>query len=275
VSSPAAAALVARIQQVFSAHGIEVSHLSRFFSAMNAPFQFSLMDAESSGSWLRWLDDSKIDWIAHRFLIRREWIDGEDDRIHLEPHFDKNPKLFWDTVCVNVPSAGAAERIGMPEAHFIRRGKGKEWEKRGQTGVYVVLAVPLLQLSGERVIFKYISDFNEYPWDYMRTKIQLRAWARLLYCGRRFVIHGREMSLDVAERFALNTVFLRDLIEDQAKVPRVDWHLDDYALSPEESGVSKDSETLDKVLDFLRVHDLPVDCAKTNTKTPDSGERRY
>lgn len=257
VSDPATAALVMRVQSIFSAHGVEVSQLPKFFSALKAPFEFSLMDAQSSGSWLSWLDDRKIDWISHTFRIRREWIDGEDDRVYLDLHLDKDPQLFWNTVCEHVPLEGSTERIAFLEAHFIRRGIGKDWEKRGQSGVFVVLAIPLMQLSSERIIWKYISDFTEYPWNYQRTKIQLRAWARLLFLGRRFVIHGREMSLDVADKFESNTEFLGGLIEDRMKVPRIDWHLDDYALSPEESRVSKDWDTLHKVLKFLQDHELP------------------
>lgn len=264
VSSPATAALVMRIQKIFSSHGLEVSHLPRFFAAMKAPFDFSLMDAQSPGAWLRWLDDKKMDWLANTFLIRREWIDGEDDRIFLDPHFDKNPKLFWNTVCEHVAPLTDTARIGWPEAYFIRRGKGKDWEKRGQSGVFMVLAVPIMQLSSERTIYKYISDFNEYPWDYMRAQIQLRAWVRLLYCGSKFMIHGREMSLDMSDKLASNQLFLRDLIEDRITVSSVNWHLDDYALSATESMVAKSLDTFPDVLKFLRDYGLPVDFPSSN-----------
>lgn len=257
VSHPAAA-LVSRIQQLLAAHGLEVSHLPRFFSAMKAPFEFSLADAQSAGAWLSWLNEERISWISNTFGVRREWIDGEDDRIYWEPHFDKNPKLFWDTVCRYAPAGSVSDRAGMPEAYFIRCGKGNEWTKRGQSGVFVVLAVPLLQLSSERTIWRYISDFNEYPWDYGRTQIQLRAWARLLYCGKSFVIHGREMSLDTAQKVASNTVFLRELIEDRRVISSLDWHVDDYALSAVESAVAKAEETLPEVFGFLQTHGLPV-----------------
>ena len=242
----------------FAAHGLESAHLPRFFKEMNAPFTIALTDTASDGTWLRWLDEVKLNWLAATFGLRREWLDGEDADVHEPPHFDKDPALFWKTVCDLVPPAASSKRFWSPEAYFIRDRNGKGWTNRGNFDVYVVLAIPLLQVSGERIIFRYLTDFTPYPWNYTRTRIQLRAWARLLCLGRRFVIRGCEMSVDDAAKLASNSMFLRELLEDQTKLRRVDWHPDDYALSATESAVAKETDSMPQVLEFLREHGLPT-----------------
>jgi len=156
-----------------------------------------------------------------------------------------------------------------PEAYFIRWGKGKEWRSKGDSRVFVVLAVPLARFSNERIIFRYISDFQPYPWEYGRTNIQLRAWARLLFLNKGFFCHGREIPYKIGEEIESNTVFLHDLIENRKALVRTDWHPEDYALSPSESVVAKDVHTLPRVLKFLRAFGLPCELEEKSRSIKD------
>jgi len=51
-------------------------------------------------------------------------------------------------------------------------------------------ARPARQVSNERTIWKYIADVTGYSWDYGRTQIELRAWARLLFVNKRITCIG-------------------------------------------------------------------------------------
>jgi hypothetical protein len=252
-SIPSVAALLNRVRQVFSEQGLTPAHLTRFFTLMNAPFDFRLDHYRTDAALLAWLDDAKLNWIAQVFGIRREWLDGEDEHVHEQWFFDKNPRLFWEVARPKGPTGVSV----MPEAFFLRWGTGGEWAK-GQSAVFVVLAIPLCQISAELTIYRYVSDFTPYPWDYPRSHIQLRAWARLLYGPGGYIIHGREMTYKTGEKLESNAQFLRKVINDGSLVRRLDWHPDDFALSVEESAVAKEAGTLPQVLAFLSSHGLPA-----------------
>lgn len=252
-------ALVSRVRRVLSAHGLETAHLGRFFAAMGASFEFRLKDAQSDDAFVEWLDDVKLDWIAKILGVRREWIDGEDSQIYQRWWFDKNPREFWNSLGAPIEIDAGRRWPGAAQAFFIRWGRGKDWSKRARSSVFVVVAVPLVQLNTERVIYRYVTDFTPHPWTGRRTNIQLRAWTRLLYCQGGFFVSGREMSYEMGEQFGNNSRFLREFLEDQKAVSPIEWHPDDYALSAAESVVAKQTETFPEVLDFLQKHGLPTD----------------
>jgi hypothetical protein len=258
VDDPKIRGLIQRIRRIFSEHGLEPSHLGRFLEVRKAPFKLELTDIATDLALMNWLTEERIDWIAKTFLIRREWIDGEDESIHEQFAFDKNPQHFFTTVSQHSDALIWDEVPDQCVAYFLRWGIGKEWMRRGEGRVFVVLAIPLARLSNERTIYKYISDFQPYPWaNYARTNIQLRAWARLLTISKGFICFGREVSVDVGQKIWSNDVFLRDIIENHCEHTRDDWHPEDHALYPEESVVAKDVDTLPSVIDYLKANNLP------------------
>lgn len=249
--------LVRRVRQVLSAHGLEPGHMARFLELRKAPFSITLADLKNDTAFLHWLDETKIDWIAHTFLVRREWIDGEDERIHEEFQFDKQPERFFSTVSQHVDPLIWDEVHDNPIAYFLRRGIGKDWDRKGGQDVFFVLAVPLARFSNERTIFKYLTDQAAYPWRYGRTNIQLRAWARLLDINKRIYCSTDEISLEVASKVEGNAIFLRDMIENHRVRCRDDWHIEDYGLYRSESAQAKGTEQLPDVIEFLKKHNLP------------------
>ena len=215
---------------------------------------------------MAWLTESRIDWIAKTFLIRREWIDGEDGRIHEQFAFDKAPQHFFSTISQHSDALVWEDVHDHCVVHILRWGIDKEWMNDGEGRVFVVMAIPLVRLSNERTIYKYISDFQPYPWaNYARTKIQLRAWVRLLFISKGFLCFGREISHQAGESIWSNKVFLRDIIENQSKRTRDDWHPEDHALHPEESLVAKDTDTLPTVIEYLKTNNLPWEMTRLGT----------
>lgn len=269
IDHPKGRDLVQRVRRVFDEHGLEPTHLARFLQIRGAPFTISLSEYLSDAALLDWIDETKLDWIAKTFLIRRQWIDGEDDDIHEQFCFDKQPQEFFRTVSDHADAVVWDEVHDRSSIYFIRHGVGREWEAKGDGRVFVVIAIPLARFSNERTIYKYISDFQPYPWtNYARTYIQLRAWARLLTVNKHFWCFGREIPHELGEKLYSNAVFLRDVIEKRLMHTRDDWHPDDYARYPEESVVAKDIETFPSVVEFLRRHNLPwEDTGKLTSKS--------
>lgn len=257
--APGMLELAHRIRRVFSEHGLQPAHLTRFFAIRKAPFVITLADQQNDASFFRWLSDEKIDWIAQAFLVRRAWIDGEDTAIHEQFSFDKQPQHFFSTISQHLDASVFEEVHDSPYAYFLRWGVGKDWQKKGQSRVFVVLAVPLARFSNEHTVYKYITDFEGYPWEYTRTYIQLRSWIRLLNIGKKIYCFGRELTVETAEEFQSNNTFLRAIIENKLQRTRDDWHPEDYALYPSESSVAKETETLGDVIAFLKENNLPCE----------------
>lgn len=259
VAGPRVVALVGRIRRIFLEHELEPAHLARFLKVCHAPFTLALTEFQNDGVFLAWLTEEKIDWIAKTFLVRREWIDGEGEEVHERYCFDKQPKLFFETVSQHVDSLVWEEIHNTPEAYFIRWSQKGKWLSTRGSEVFVVIRVPLARISNERTIWKYISDFSGYSWDYGRTHVQLRAWARLLSVSKGITCIGREMPYEVGEALEADKLFLHDMIERKLLRTKDDWHPDDYAFSSSESRAAKDVDTFPHVIEFLRRHDLPFE----------------
>lgn len=262
INDPKLRAHAQRIRRVFAAHGLEPAHLARFLQVRKAPFAITLSDLRTDAALLHWLDESKAAWIARTFLIRKEWIDGEDECIHERFCYDKQPREFFATVSQHADAVDFDETHARSDIYFLRWGVGKEWRRKGEGRVFVILGIPLARLSNQRTIYSYISDFQPYQWawaDYPRTNIQLRAWARLLVLNKQFSCFGREIPYAVGEKLYANQIFVQEVIKEHCVHPRDDWHPEDHAYSAAESRIAKDTETFPQVIQFLRDHDLPCE----------------
>lgn len=256
---PALISLVHRIRRIFSAHCLGPAHWARFFEVAKAPFSIEFTDLQSDATLVGWLSEKKIQWISQMFMIRREWIDGEDERISQEQSYDKDPNRFFSIISAHT-DALLWQNIGAsPEAWFLRWGQGRDWVHKNDSRVFVIVRVPLARLSDELVVYKYISDFQPYPWSEGRTAVQLRAWVRLLHISKGLPCFGREVSHDLGREIWNNGVFLHDIISDNSKTQRCrdNWHPEDHALTPRESAAAKPDEFFPAVIAFLKLHRLP------------------
>lgn len=253
---PALAAVAQRVRRIFAGHGLSPAHWARFFEATKAPFSVSLSDLHSDSTLIAWLTEPKIKWIAETFLVRREWIDGEDDRIFEEQSYDKRPQEFLATISRHADAALYSDVPYRSEAWFLRKGIGSDWEK-AHSRVFVVVRVPIAQLSNELTVFRYLTDFEPYQWAEGRAAVQLRAWARLLFISKHISCFGREVSLELSDQISSNAVFLHDVIENQVQHTRDDWWPEDVALYPSESVVAKSDHFFPAVIEFLKTHHLP------------------
>ncbi len=263
--------LAARVRKIFSGHGLLPGHLARFFELRKAPFAISFTDQQNDAAFLRWLNEDKIAWIAATFGIRREWIAGEDNNVYEWCSYDKRPAEFFADVSRHTDALIYEDTPASPEAWFLRFGVGKDWERKGQNGVFVIIRVPLARLSNETIVFRYLSDFQPYDWTEGRTAVQLRAWARLLDIHKRVLCVGREVPYETGQEIWGNTVFLHGIFEspDLAQRCRDDWQPEDYALYSEESAAAKPDAFFPHVIEFLRKNGLPYEQTQLFHKPPE------
>jgi hypothetical protein len=257
--NPDLIALAQRIRHIFSGHGLKPAHWPAFFEMAKAPFSINFIDLQSDASLLDWITEKKIQWISQTFLVRLEWIRGEDSRVFESQSYDKNPNQFLSVISRHVDALIYQDVPASPEAWFVRWGLGVDWIGQGQSGVFMVVRVPLARLSNELTIYKYVSDFEPYGWNEGRTAVQLRAWARILFVTKGICCIGREVSYELGKQIWNNDVFLNEIFEDYSRIERCrdDWCPEDYALYSSESVVAKDDPFFPAVIEFLKKHGLP------------------
>lgn len=254
----AALALAQRVRLTLRAHGLEPAHVARFMEQRQAPFSLGLTDLQSDASLLRWLDDERLDWLASTFRIRREWLDGEDGEVHERFHFDKQPEKFFSFARALLDEAPAGyEDTSWRYAYFIRTAKGNRWLSAERGDVIVVLATPIAYLNSENVVMRYASDLTAYPWDYGRTRIQLRAWARLLFVELGFTCLGMRADAATIDVLQARDQFLGPLLSNGPLRRAHDWAPEDFGLYQSESRIAKEHESMTEVEDFLKEHGLP------------------
>jgi hypothetical protein len=245
---------VLRVRQAFAKHGVLETQWARFLKMRKAPFSVSLRDLRSDDALLEWIDEKKLKWIEETFLLRREWLEGEDNCPHNRFHFDKDPAHFFETISHYADELVWEDIPASPEVYFIRWGIGNDWLTKGQSRVFVIVRVPLALLSREAYVYRYICDFEPYPWNYERTNIQLRAWARLLSVNKKMFCFGCVIDYETGHKILNGCDFLEEAVE---KSMTLAWHPEDHALYPGESVCAKDLDTLPAVIYFLKSHGLP------------------
>ncbi len=255
ITDPDLLAIACRIRRIFEAHGLQPGHMERFFTLRHAPFHFQLSDFLTDEVLLKWLSEEKIQWITEMFLVRREWIDGEDSRIQERQNFDKQPVDFLKVISSHLDPMIWDDIGARPEAYFIRWGQnGKLFRQEDQ--IFVVLAVPIARFSNDRIVNRYVSDLTPYPWQYPRANIQLRAWARIFHLSKEVTCWGCEIPYKLGYTLQNNSDFIHLVVSDKSFRRNV-WHPEDYALHPSESAQAVNDEMLPSVIHFLRSHNLP------------------
>lgn len=253
ITDPRIAGLAQRIRKIIIEHGIEYSQLPRFLRETGAPFAIEVGDLQSDERLIEWLNEDRIDWIAETFLIRKEWIHGEDEQIHHDFYFDKQPNYLYRAIKTHMRDPILVDR---PVAYFIRCRENEKWVDSWEM-VHVIIEIPLLHLGPNRTVNRYISDHQGHPWSYQRSHVQLRAWARLLDVHMGIHCYGKDANSSCCRAIESNSVFLRNIVESQVFLTPDDWVPGDYARHANESAVAKETGSMASVIEFLREHSLP------------------
>lgn len=249
--------VVRRLKRMLSAHGLVIAQWPRFLQLAKAPFSLRHIDLQSDDAILGWIDDQKLRWFAQCFNVRYEWLEGEDDYIQEGEYFDKDPEKFYSVICREIESLSSVKDVERPYAYFLRDRRKAEWESSERQEVFFVLQVPVVRLSDQLTIYRYVADASSSPWNYDRTQIQMRAWVRLLLHEG---IHcfGGEMEAKAADEICAHQVFWHELLKDR-RVRTNTWHPDDYAMENSKNIHAKKVETLPDVIAFLSAHGLPTE----------------
>jgi hypothetical protein len=227
-----------RFLSVFSEHGVAPSQIPLFFP------ELTLDTLNSDERLLRALTSNVLTEVAKLFRVRREWLEGVDDRI-----YDRN----W---CYKAPER-LFEALKNAETEFdsfpIRILHSEDLDfRRPCTQPMVMLLIEKVRELGEELVPRF-QIWDECDWSHPPCRIQLKAMARVLDRRHREVVPlYRVSSKDfaaVAEGRCIPKRFMRGS-------PLTDPSLEDYALTAEESKVAKETEELPFVLEYIESQNL-------------------
>ena len=230
-----------RFIKIFEDHGVAVSQIPRLIP------QVSLDKLQNPAALLPVLTPGVLEKTADLFKIRRTWLEGIGDQIYDCLWCYKDPERFFEEL-----STLKIERVNYPIVAFCCTQTLDKNDGRLQP-IVIVFKEKLFDLDDEE-IYRYRIFDDGWHWDYWKCRIQLKAMARIVdqVLGLRVPLYlvESEILFEIESGYHVPRVWLK------GNRPLHDISLEDFALSPQESAVSKESEEIPVVLEYIQKHKL-------------------
>ncbi|RXK03703.1 hypothetical protein CRV02_00460 [Arcobacter sp. CECT 8989] len=236
--------MLTRFFNLFELHGI---HINEIPIVIEKKFNITYYDISSKKNLLNKISNELLDWLACFFSVNINWLLGKDEYMYKIHHFDKDILGF----CKMLNSI--SKEYDDYDIHFI---KDFEFDvnvnnNESRQHIYPICEIKLLELNGKN-IYKYIV-FEDYYWNYNRTRFELKALIYLIY--KSYVDYYRS-KIYIKGRSLEENIDYYDFIRGKLSYEEVisfgyTWYPDDYVDDPLESSVAKDSEERKEVLNYI------------------------
>ena len=224
-----------RFVQLFEAHGVAPTQIPQLIP------QLTLAQLRSPEALLPGLTETVLARTVELFQVNRKWLDGVEEVIYPPHLWYQDPQRFFEELN-QLNLAGALN----PVIAFGCHPKLDGTDDREQPLV-LVLVEKLTELGGQE-IHRYRICFDAWNWGYPKTRIQLKAMARLVSTHYRC-----ELPL-----YEVNRTTLTEL-QAGRRVPQLGRRvgaLEDYGLGADESAQAKESGELPAVMKYIQNHGL-------------------
>ncbi len=230
-----------RFIQVFEDHGIAVSQIPRLLP------QIQLSDLKSEDTLLQVLNHEVLEQAAQLFGIRRQWLEGIDDRIYEYHSCYKEPEIFFNELgkfCQKEDNS-----LYFPARAFTIR-KNLDYTDPAYQPLALVLADQITTFDNKD-IFRYHIFNDEWNWSYAPARIQVKAMARLVT-----TVINVQIPLYVIEPNDIEALFKSTIIPGRliGNCLISDPSLEDYTIS--NSYVGKEKDELPEVIKYIKEHQL-------------------
>lgn len=222
--------IVSRFLQVFEGHGLQPGHIPRLFPALR------YSDLANEHALISALTPELVDAVGKLFGVRPEWIVGIDEHKYETEYCYKCPQRLFDVM---------ATLIEPPSLPLLAISTVKFLDKNALAPQRIeLLAVEKAATVGDMDVYRYRPFADGWEWTYAGCRIQLKAMVRAL--SRPVPLY--KVTMEEMEAFYSGKIFPHSLVPR----PRItNPSLEDYVLSSNESHVSKESDELPLVLQYL------------------------
>lgn len=222
--------LAGRVLDLFQWHSILPTQIQRFIPALTLDL---IGEPERL---LPALNNEVLDQITDLFGVRREWIEGSDERVYTSLSCCQMPEIFLNKV---------AELAADPR-HLELRAYTAHEELSFRGPRYQFLCIVFVQVIaelGDEDIVRYFPLTERWDWSYPQSRIQLKAMVRIAHLKHRLQVRIHRTTAEVVA-----------MLEDGKMVPphdcahRLECQLEDFCLKPEESMQASELDELDAAL---------------------------
>lgn len=208
--------VAARLVHLFEAHGVHRNQIPRFIG-----HGLTVKDVKDEDSLLAKLDEPLLDATCEMFAVRREWLDGVDQQVHITHDFYKYPKefaRFLDTILNTEDSGSIIGVVIAPEE--------KNWDAHA-----LLILQETVGHIGEKAIYRF-HICNNWAFTYWKARAFLTACVAIAW-KRDAYIHGISMPVEEIRRLESGNTLLGWSGEGIWELGHVTWHPEDMALKPD------------------------------------------
>lgn len=228
-----------RYFQLFAEHNVSRAQIPRLIP------ELTIANVQSLESLLRALTPHIIDKTAALFGIRPQWLEGVDDVIYQTSYCYKNPKEFFRKL-VTLDHDQTQHAVCV-FATITQLDSSKDCS----LALVLIEKIAELEEYGEQDIYRYHVFSDGWNWWHYPCRRDLKAITRVLIT--KFKHYAPVVPIFKIEKRHIEDLWHGKLFPE--KLISGSWitdpSLEDYAMTPEESRVSKDIEELPEVVGYI------------------------
>lgn len=233
-----------RFLQAYLDHGVQPSQIPRLIP------EVKLDDLKSEESLLAALTPEILDRTANLFSIRSAWLEGVGDEIYEFRSCYKRPEVFFQLFSV-LRDRAKFDTLSFPLRVFSTT-KNLNCNDAHEQLLVSVLVEQFDELDDEPICRYYV--FNDgWDWSHRPSRIQLKATARMIFKELHSPVPLYVVSPTVLQKISDGKLVPRNLLDRPLLTTP---SIEDFALSPEESGIAEEVEELPRVLKYIEEHKL-------------------
>lgn len=231
-----------RFEQIFNYHGITTTQIPRLIP------EVTLDKLNSLESLTTVLTDEVIEKAATLFQVRRAWLEGASPVMYDCLDCYKKPVDFFEDIS-NLDFD--FKTITYPIVVFCRTEKISHHSNRKKELLVPVLIEKIIDLE-DKQINRYKIYGDEWNWNYWKGRLQLRAMFRVLHKNKGTIIPLIKVSSQILDDISSGRVVPNPYLGKRLN----NISFEDFVLYPDESSVSKESEDLPQVIEYIEKYDL-------------------
>lgn len=228
-----------RFLQIFGDHGVSISQIPRLIP------EVGLAALKSIDALLPCLTVGVLRKTADLFGVQMIWLEGMSAEMYGHRWCYKEPERFFVELAFLKKDDAAFPVVAYCDRDF----KNGKWHGRH---IVLVMREKCADLDGKK-IHRYKVFRDDADWGYWKYRIQLKAMVRIFENRLKWPVPLYLVSRESLRKLEAGAIVPRT-IPERRKLH--DVSLEDFALSPEESAVSKDSEELPKVQEYIKFYGL-------------------
>jgi hypothetical protein len=230
-------ALINRFLKVYEIHDVAITQIYTF---VDKKYNLELKDFKDSDSIINIISDDLLNWTASTFGIKREWLDGTDERIYQTRDYYKNIHTAINDFIKLLDKGYEIDVFFLKSSNILNNQSEKDQP------IGLIVRMHFDEGFGKK-IYKYKIIRTYWNWGYWRTRYQLKA---LIWLFRKLDIDFDGYDIDKKELDGLlsGKVFPQTIVDN---LRGVTWYPDDYIDSSDSSIQAKETDERELVYRYF------------------------